>query len=122
MCRIVTGRYCVFVSIFCVTVSLLFSRLSVTEQDCSFVCLNSLSPYQSYSPSPVLSDFLSTVPTSFGKCITYNRSFGEGLTGGNFVNTFEIVTYMVYSVSLNNRIFCLQGLFVGMTKLRNRLA
>jgi len=45
-----------FVSILCVTVSLFFSRLSVTEQDCSFVFLNSLSPYQTYSPSPVLFD------------------------------------------------------------------
>ena len=51
MCRIVTGWYCMFVSIFCV-------RLSVIEQDCSFVCLNSVSPYQSYSPSPSLVRFL----------------------------------------------------------------
>jgi hypothetical protein len=62
--------------------------------------------------------FLSTVPT-YGKCVRYNRSFGEGLTGGNFVNNFQIVTYMVYPLSLNNRTFCLQGVFVSVTKLRN---
>jgi len=105
-----------FVSIFCVTLSLFFSRLSVTEQGCSFVCLNSLSPYQS------LVRLLSTIPTSYGKCVRYNRSFGERLTRGNFVNTFHIVTYMVYPLSLNSRIFCLQGVFVSMTKLCNRLA
>jgi len=73
-----------FVSIFCVTVSLLFSRLSVTEKDRSFVCLNSVSPYQSYSPFSVLSDVLSTAPTSYAKCVRYNRSFGEGLYKGKF--------------------------------------
>jgi hypothetical protein len=81
-----------FVSIFCVTVSLLLSGLSVTEKDRSFVCLNSVSPYQSSSPFPVLYDVLSTVPTSYAKCVKYNRSFGEGLTRVNFVNTFQIVT------------------------------
>ena len=70
-----------FVSIFCVTVSPFFSRLSVTtglfvRVFKFFITLSKLFTVSS------LVRLLSTVPTSYGKCVRYNRSFGEGLGGG----------------------------------------
>ena len=113
ICRIVTGWHRMPSSIFCVTISSLFCRLSVTEQVCSFVCLNSLSPYQSYSQSAVCPIFKYSSDVVLQ--VREVSSVGEGHTRFNFGTTFQTVTCMVYPLLINNRTFYLQGVFVSIT-------